>query len=549
MNQALAPLRLAPYRRMWVVALVSNLGGFFQTVAASWLMKELTNSSATWVGLMIASSFLPLLAFGLLAGVAADAFDKARVMGIALTVNALAAAAMAGLTFAGLIRPGILFALGLVMGTGSAFSLPAWQSLVSDLVPRSMIPSAIALNSAAFNLARAVGPALGGLVVAGLGPEIGFSLNAISFLGLIAVAFSMAGANHSLRLSRSELSSAMGLSIRFARFTPPFRRMLALVGIFGLTSAAVQATLPNRTEELGGSETLYGLLLAAMGVGALVAAFTRPRLQTWLGPRSIPFTLTGFGIGGVILGWVDRPWLAALAMVLAGACWVWTLTTLNASSQLIAPEWVRGRAMSLYTLAFSGVYPIGSILAGLVADRIGAGLTDIAFSAAGIGLGLVAPRFRIPSLPEIESPEFVEERVPPLHADTEGGPVMIINTWTIDRTRLEEFLDIMSEIRRVRLRTGAYRWRLYRNAEDPHRISEMFLCVSWEEHLAQHGRIDDRAAALIRTARSFDRSGEPTTRHLIAVDVERPDAWEPLLAAHADFHRTDGSIPIDGDRA
>jgi hypothetical protein len=412
-----------------------------------------------------------------------------------------------------------------------------------------MIPSAIALNSAAFNLARAVGPALAGLVVAGFGPEIGFSLNAISFLGLIAVAFSMAGANHSLRLSRAALSSAMGLSIRFARFTPPFRRMLALVGIFGLTSAAVQATLPNRTEELGGSETLYGLLLAAMGVGALLAAFTRPRLQTWLGPRSIPFTLTGFGIGGVILGWADRPWLAAAAMVVAGACWVWTLTTLNASTQLIAPEWVRGRAMSLYTLAFSGVYPLGSILSGWVADRMGAGISDIAFSAAGIGLGLVAPRFRIPSLHEIESPEFEEDRVLPLHAETEGGPVMIINTWTIDRSRLEEFLAIMAEIRRVRLRTGAYRWRLYRNAEDPHRISEMFLCVSWEEHLAQHGRIDDRAAALIRTARAFDRSGEPTTRHLIAVDVERPDAWEPLLAAHADFHRTDGSIPIDGDHA
>jgi MFS family permease len=546
MTQALAPLAIPIYRRMWIVALISNLGGFFQTVAASWLMKELTNSSATWVGLMIASSFLPLLAFGLLAGVAADAFDKARVMGIALTVNAAAALAMAALTFTGLITPGLLFGLGLVMGTGSAFSLPSWQALVSDLVPRSMIPSAIALNSAAFNLARAVGPALGGLVVAGLGPEIGFSINAISFLGLIAVAFSMAGANQSLRLSRSELSSAMGLSLRFARFTPSFRRMLVLVAVFGLTSAAVQATLPNRTEELGGTETMYGLLLAAMGVGALVAAFTRPRLQTWLGPRSIPFTLTGFGVGGVLLGWAGRPWVAGLAMVLAGACWVWTLTTLNASSQLLAPEWVRGRAMSLYTLAFSGVYPIGSILAGMVADRIGAGNADIAFSIAGIALGLLAPRFRIPSLNEIESPEFEDERLPPEHVDTEGGPVMIINTWTIDRNRLEEFLEIMAEIRRVRLRTGAYRWRLYRNAEDPHRISEMFLCVSWEEHLAQHGRIDDRSAALIRTARTFDRHGEPTTRHLVAVDVEHPDAWEPLLASHAEFHRTDGSIPMDG---
>ncbi len=543
MPEAFAPLSIPLYRRVWIVAIISNLGGFFQTVAAAWLMKELTNS-ATWVGLMVAAGFLPLLGFGIVAGVVADAFDKARVMAIAQSVNAAAALTMAILTFAGLISPGVLFGLGLVMGAGSAFSLPAWQSLVPVLVPRPMVPSAIALNSAAFNVARATGPALGGLVVATLGPEAAFGLNAISFLGVIGVAFSMAGSNHSLRMSRAELSSAMGLSLRYARFTPPFRRMLLLVALFGMTSATVQATLPNRTEELGGTETTYGLLLGARGAGALVAALIRPRVQERLGPASVPLTLTGFGVAGIGLGWAPSAGLAAMAMTLAGICWVLTLTTLNASSQLLAPEWVRGRAMSLYTLAFSGVYPLGSIASGWVADQIGAGGADIVFSAAGVLLGLAAPRFRIPALDDIDSPEFEEDRATPQHVATEGGPVMVINTWTIDRDDLEEFLAIMAEVRMVRLTTGAYRWRLYRNAEDPHRLSEMFLCVSWGEHLAQHRRIDDQSAALIRRAREFDRGDGPRTRHLVAIDVEHPEDWEPLLTAHEEYHRTDGSIPI-----
>ncbi len=543
MVEALEPLRHPLYRKVWIAALISNLGGFFQTVAAAWLMKELTES-ATWVGLMVASGFLPLLLFGIVAGVAADTFDRARVMGIAQSVNAAAAVAMAVLTFTGLITPGVLFGLGLIMGTGSAFSLPAWQSLVPYMVPRDLLPAAIALNSAAFNVARAVGPALAGVVVATLGPEVGFGLNAFSFLGMIGVAFTMAGANHSLRMSRSELGAAMGLSIRFARFTPPFKRMLVLVAMFGLTSATVQATLPNRTTELGGNETTYGLLLGAMGVGALVAAFTRPRVQRRWGSKSVPITLTGFGFAGIGLGLSPNIGAALASMVLIGACWVWTLTTLNASSQLLAPEWVRGRAMSLYTLAFSGVYPIGSILAGMLADQIGAGGADIAFSTAGLALGLAAPKFRIPSLGDIESPEFDEKQTTPVHVETEGGPVMVINTWTISRPDLEAFLDVMTEVRLVRLRTGAYRWRLYRNAEDPTSLSEMFLCVSWEEHLAQHRRIDDASATLIRKARAMDSGSGPRTRHMIAVDVLHPEDWEPLMAAHEEFHRTDGSIPI-----
>jgi MFS family permease len=523
----------------------SNLGSFFQTVAASWLMKELTNSSATWVGLMIASNTLPLLFLALISGVIADSFDRAKVMLASQIAMGAGAAAMAVLTAFGAITPGILLTLGLVMGVGMAFNLPAWQSLVPDLVPRGMLASAVALNSAGFNVARAVGPALGGLIVAAAGPALGFGLNAVSFLGVIIVVGILAQRLTHPDRDPVSMTSAISQSIRYARFTPSFRRLLALVSLFAVTSSVVQSVLPNRTTELGGNETTYGVLLGAMGAGALVAALIRRAVADRLGARSVPATITIFGLSGMAVGLAPGFWIALAGMFVSGGCWVLTLTTLNASSQMMAPEWIRGRAMSLYTLSFSGVFPIGSILAGGIADAVGAGRAMVILCAATTALGIVSPRFRLPALAEIEVPEFSSSQPQPLHIDTEGGPVMILNTWTVHRTDVEAFLEVMNEVRMVRLRTGAYRWRLYRNAEDPHRLSEMFLCASWDEHVTQHRRLDDASVALIRRARDFDRAGGPTSRHLIAVDVAHPEDWEPLIAAHEEFHRTDGSVPLD----
>jgi MFS family permease len=455
------------------------------------------------------------------------------------------AAAMAILTATDLITPGRLLGLGLLMGVGVAFNLPAWQALVPDLVPRGMVASAVALNSAGFNVARAIGPALGGVIIATAGPQLGFGLNAISYLAVIAVIAVVGGRLGLTVQEHTSMTNAIAQSIRYARFTPAFRRLLGMVALFAISSAAVQATLPNRTSELGGSETTYGILLGFMGAGALVGALMRPRVVEKLGIRAIPTTIVVFGIAGVAVGLAQSTLIAAIGMTVAGAAWVLTLTTVNASSQLMAPEWIRGRAMSLYTLAFSGIYPIGSILSGVFADAVGAGTAMVAFSAATIGLGLLAPLFRIPSLDEIDTPEYTEERPASPHVDTAGGPVMIVNTWRIDRDDLAQFVELMSEIRKVRLLTGAYRWRLYRDSEDPHRISEVFVCVSWDDHLAQHRRIDDASAALIRGARAFDREDGPRSRHLVAVDVDHPD-WEPLIAAHDEYHRTDGSIPLDG---
>ena len=202
--------------------------------------------------------------------------------------------------------------------------------------------------------------------------------------------------------------------------------------------------------------------------------------------------------------------------------------------------------MSIYTLAFAGVLPIGSILSGLVADQIGTSGSLLVFSSAAVLLGVFSPRLKIPALDEVESPEFSVDRASAAHQDDdslEGGPVIVLNTWKIDESAFADFTSLMNDIRLVRLSTGAYRWRLFRSTSDPTRLTEMMAVESWEEHLLQHGRIDDTSAELIRRARTFDINGGPRTRHLIAIDVAHPPEFDELVATHDELHQTDGSIP------
>lgn len=539
-----APLRIRRFRTLWLASIFSNVGSFLQAVAASWLMLELTGSAA-WVGLMAASATLPLLFLALAAGAVADMFDRRWVLVAAQSVMGASAAAMAVLTATERITPGILLTLGLMLGVGLAFNLPAWQATVPDLVPRGMVASAVALNSVAFNVARAVGPALGGFIIVVSGPEVAFGLNALSYLGVITVLIALARVMPTPDREETSMVNAIALGVRFARFTPQFRRVLNLAAMFALTSAVVQAILPNRTEELGGGAGEFGVLLGAMGLGALGGGFSRHAITEKLGRSTLPVAVGLFGVAATALGLVNSIELAVVTLLLAGVTWVWVLATLNATAQLMSPEWVRGRAMSLYTLSFVGVLPLGSVLAGWIADRIGADGANIVLGLAAVVVGLVAaPLLRIPALGDVETPEYDEKRSQPDHVITVGGPVMITTSWTVDHSCLDAFLEVMKEVRLVRLRTGAYRWRLYRDASDPHRLTELFLTVSWEEHLAQHRRIDDASAAVLRKARALDVSGGPTTTHRIAVDVEDPENWDELHDAHEEYHQSDGSVPL-----
>ncbi|MFO7299185.1 MAG: MFS transporter [Actinomycetes bacterium] len=551
-----SPLRIARFRALWSASIFSAIGTFVQSVAGSWLMLELTNGSNTWVGLMVASSTLPLLFFSLTAGALADMFDRAKIMVLAQSIMAVSALSMALLTHFGRMTPGILLLLGLMLGMGGALNLPSQQALLPELVPREMIPSAIAFQSAGFNAARAVGPAIGGAIVAAYGAAIGFGVNSISYLAMIAVVLYVASTLGPRERENTTMFSAVTMGIRYARYTEKFRNLLTLSALYAITSAVVQAVLPGYTTELRGTAGTYGFLLGAMGTGALIGVATRNRI-TERGVHLIPFGIFLFGVFGILLGFVPNLALAAVCMAGCGAFWLLSLSTMNTTAQLIAPDWIKGRAMALYNLSFSGIAPLGSILTGVVADQVGIRATLISFSIGSVVLGLLTPRFRIPKLEEIEEPAFTiaDSLNPHLGQEvdesiSEEGPVVVLNTWVVDEADIPEFLKVMQQLRLVRLTTGAYRWGLMRNVSDPTRFTEVFANHSWYDHLAQHRRIDDDAAAVIKRARAFDRSDGPMTRHLISVDVlEAIDEYDYMrtLASHEEMHATDGSIPLPSD--
>ncbi|MGH8776562.1 MAG: MFS transporter [Jiangellaceae bacterium] len=538
------PLRIKAFRALWIASVVGYLGGFLHTVAASWLMLELTGS-ALWVGLMAGSSTLPVLLLALPAGVVADLVDRRKVVVFAHALMAVAALAMAVLRFTGRSSPGWLLGLGLVLGTGVAFNLPVSHAIVPDLVPRGLVADAVAINSAGFNVARALGPAIGGVVVVVAGPGTAFVLNAASYVVTIVAMRRVRVASDTEE--ESSVSSAIAIGLRFVRFTPLLRWLLGLVAAFALTSAVIQAVLPNLTSDvLDGGAGSYGVLLGAMGAGALVGTATRRQGNRLLGSAMIPFSVVGVGLAGIVAGLSRSQWLTGTVMIVAGVFWIWVLVTLAATAQLLAPDWVRGRVMSLYSMVYPSFVPLGAIFAGALGDAIGVGATMTALSATVVLLGLIALRAPLPAPDGVVTPQRSPHEH--LHQDQplRGGPVMVTNTWRIHDNDLGEFLDLMDQLRVLRLRSGAYRWQLYRGAGDPHVMQEVFLVRSWDDHLRQHRRTEPIAPVVLDRTRVLDRVGGPVTQHLVAVEVadpdQRPGRFADLVPARDGVH---DSVPAD----
>lgn len=545
-----APLAVPEYRRIWSASLVSNLGTFLQLTAAPWLMNELTRSPLL-VALVTTALTLPRLLLTLPAGALADIIDRRSLILVGQLISASAVASMAVLTALDLMTPGLLLALSTLLGTGSAIALPSFQTLVPDLVPRHLVAQAITLNSAAFNVARSVGPALGGAIVGAGFVSAAFGANAVSFLAVVGVLLSFPRSRVE-DPARQTLLRSTALGLRYARFTRPVRALLAVAGLFAVTSASVQALLIVVTDDLGLGGTGFGMLYGLFGGGALTAAMTRERVRSRTGGAMLPGSMLVFGLSGIVVGLAPHPIVAAVALVGCGLGWVWTLTTLNASIQLLAPSWVRGRVVSLYLLAI-GLQPVGAFASGLLAEFTSAGLAVAVSSGLTAVLALRAATQRLPVLGQLDEPQMPEGWVVPRHAQQVGGsPILVATTWEIDLAEVEEFLEVMRELRRQRFRTGAHRWSLYRDADRPNRITEFFAVHDWAEHLAQHARIDEEAAEVLRQARVFDRADGPRTRHLAGLDVVATDAApieQQLITVHEELHRSDGSVPLDEGRS
>jgi MFS family permease len=523
-ESAWSPLAESVFRALWVAALVSNVGTWMQNVAGAWLMTSLTTSPLP-VALMQSAVSLPVFLLGLPAGALADLVDRRKLLLAAQAWMLVAATLLGVLTLAELTTPVVLLALTFALGLGGAINGPAWQATTPEIVSRPRLHAAITLNGAGFNLARAIGPALGGLVVAAIGPGFAFLLNALSFLATIVALYSWRRTRTASTAPPEDLLGAMRAGLRYTRFSPALTAVLVRVTVFAVFASALWALLPLVARyELQAGSGGYGLLLAGLGIGAVVGAFALPRLRArFSADQLIAAGTVLFAAMTAVLGFVPDLWVAVAAMFLAGLAWMAIMSSFNVAAQTFVPRWVQARAVGTYLLVFMGAMAVGSAVWGAVAERLG-DPTALGIAALGLLLTLGAGlRWQLRAGEGLDlqpagtpMPQFDRE------PDPEEGPVLVSVEYRVDPSREEEFARVMQDVGRLRRRDGALRWRLYRDPAVPDRYVETFLVGSWAEHQRQHERSTMTDRALTERARSFLVGQDaPIVSHLVAVRPPR----------------------------
>src|SRR3954468_13467052 len=519
----LVPLRQPVFRAIWLATLVSNFGGLIQAVAASWLMTTIA-TSPDMVALVQASTTLPIMLFSLAAGALSDNYDRRSIMLIAQIFMFAASTALAVLAWSGLIGPWLLLTFTFLIGCGIALNNPAWQSSVGDIVPRQDIPAATILNSVSFNFARSVGPALGGLIVASAGVATAFIINAVSYVGLIAVLARWRPVRPERLLPRETMGIAMSAGLRYVGMSPNILSVILRGLAFGFGGIVTLALLPLIARDLiKGGPLTFGILLGAFGVGAVVGAFLSARLRQMLATETlVRATFIVFAAAVAVTTVSTWMWLMMLALFFAGACWVLTLSTFNATVQLSAPRWVVGRALALYQMATFGGMAGGSWLWGWLTPHFGMEQALLAAAATlviGAALGIHSP---LPPLTTLNLDPLSLWREPQIAVDIEprSGPIVVTIEYLIRDEDILPFLAAMSERRRIRRRDGARQWTLLRDLVNPALWIERYECATWVEYIRHNQRVTQADAEIGDRVRALHYGANPPmARRLIERQV------------------------------
>lgn len=490
-NSPFAPFRHKAFRNLWWATLVSNFGGLVQGVGAAWAMTTLT-TSPTLIALVQASTTLPIMLFALSAGALADNVDRRRLMLAAQGFMALVSGVLAAVTLLGGLTPWVLLTFTFLIGMGGALHNPPWQASMGDLVPREDLPGAVTLNSVGFNLMRSIGPAAGGMIVAGFGAAATFVINAISYLPLLAALHHWRAEPKPRVTTPEPFLPALGAGLRYVAMSPNLLRVMARGALFGFAAVAVLALLPVVARDLlGGGSMTYGVLLGTFGLGAIGGALLNPHLRARLAnERIVQLAFASFALACVALSQSPYLWLSGLAMLPAGAAWVLALSLFNVSVQLSTPRWVVGRALALYQTAVFGGMALGSWVWGGLAGSAGIS-TALVAAAAMLMLGVVAGvLIAVPAFGTVDLTPADRFRAPELGLDLRGrsGPIMVMVDYQIDKDDVPAFLDLMAKRRRIRRRDGARHWALLRDLEAPEIWSESYHVATWDEYLRHNQR-------------------------------------------------------------
>jgi MFS family permease len=518
-----SPLAQPIFRALWIATVASNIGTWMEDVGESWLMVSLTTSPIL-VALVETAGSLPIVLLALPAGALADVVDRRRLLLITQSWMLVSAAVLGVFTLAGMVTPWLLLLLTFILGLGTAMNGPVWQAIIPDLVPRRELPAAVTLVGVAINVSRAMGPALGGLLVAAAGSGVVFLLNAVSFLGVMAVIYRWQPAPRQSTMPPEHILGAMRAGLRYVRYAPELRAAFVRTGVFILCASALWALLPLQARyALGLGSFGYGVLLGCIGAGAVAGAAFLPKVRQKVSNNLLVVGATVLFAGvTAVLAHVHVTAVAGAAMILAGIAWIAVMSSFNTAAQTAAPAWARARALSIYMLVFMGGMAVGSAAWGAVAARFGV-VTALTCAALGLIIGITASwRYRLIGGDDLSLAPSAHwpEPVVVLEPKPEQGPVLVQVEYRIDPDQAREFRHAMRELRRVRRRDGAFRWSLYRDPAEPGRFVESFLVETWAEHLRQHLRVTEADREIEDRALAFHiGGGQPAVTHLIAEHV------------------------------
>jgi MFS family permease len=525
-TSAWSPFRHATFTVLWTATVIANIGGWMYSAASGWLMTTL-NPDPFIVSMVQVATTLPMFLFALPAGALADIVDRRRFLIIVETAVTIVSAIYAAIVWWELATPGNLLLFTFLIGVGGALSAPTWQSIVPQLIPRHDLHPAVAANSVGINVSRAVGPALGGVIVAKFGIAAPFWLNAISNLGIIGALLwwkpAQRGTGH---LPVERFTSAIRTGFRHTRNNLYLRATLIRGAAFFLFASAYWALLPLvARNQIAGGPGLYGFLLGAIGAGAVAGAFVLPWLKAKLGAdRLVAAGSIGTAVAMALFGLARNPATALAASVIAGVSWIAVLSSLNVSVQISLPEWVRGRGLAMFVTVFFGAISLGSAIWGQMAGMLGLPAAHY-LAAAGVLLAIpLTWRWKLQTGAGLDLTPSMHWPAPIVvnEVEQDRGPVLVTVEYRIDPKNREPFLAALEKLGRERRRDGAYAWGVFEDAAVDGRIIETFLVESWLEHLRQHERVTNADRLLQDAVLRFHSEGTPLVTHLIATKPSAP---------------------------
>ena len=507
-----APLKIAAFRVFWFAALGSNIGTWINGVSSAWVMTDLS-PSPVMVSLVQAATSLPMVLFALAAGALTDTVDRRRYLLFTQIWMALAAAMLAALAATDQINTWNLLILTFALGVGASLATPALNVTAPELVPRSMLPQALALSSLSMNLSRSLGPAIGGVLLAQFGAWAAFSLNALSFVGMIVMLWRWKREPEERSLPPERFFQALRAGLRYAHVASPFRAVLIRTTAFVLFAASAWALLPLIAKvELEGGPGTYGLLLSFVGIGAVCTILVLPRLHELISRDRVVFVASVMYAATVLaLALIRSEVILYGIMIVSGAAWVAVLWSLQVAAQTSVPAWVRGRALSLYIMIFSAGLTLGSLLWGWVASYTSVPAALLISSAGAVLAAVVVRNFSLGprEAPDLTpsyhwpSPRAVEE------LDLHRGPVLVAIEYEIALDQRKAFLDAIQPLGVARRRDGAFAWGVFEDIEVPGRYIEFYQQDSWAAHLRQHARVTREDQRIQENVNRFHTGGAP----------------------------------------